>query len=173
MLIPAIYEIKNLSLLRCGKRILFICCSTARASSTTVPVISAAGLVSTNSATMCCTAELYAPLPLTVNTFKIFTGCKHKSFILYGADLHHVTLFTLKTLFIWSISDFPGKRGFWVRSSPNMQPTDHMSTAVEYSYGEKSRHHSSPQRYKADSLSEICLVRGSGCALMGCWMSAV
>lgn len=54
-------------------------CLSTTTSSTTVPVISADGLVSTNSSTMCCTAELYAPLPLTVNTFKIFTGCKDKS----------------------------------------------------------------------------------------------
>lgn len=60
--------------------------------------------------------------------------------------------FTLKILLIWSISDFPGKRGFWVRSSPNMQPTDHMSTAVEYSCGEKNKHSGSPQKHKVDGL---------------------
>lgn len=59
-------------------------------------------------------------------------------------------VFTLKILLIWSISDFPGKRGFWVRSSPNMQPTDHMSTAVEYSCREKNKHRGSPQKQKVD-----------------------
>lgn len=33
-----------------------------------------------------------------------------------------------------------------------MQPTDHMSTAVEYSCGEKSKHSGSPQKHKVDSL---------------------
>lgn len=116
-------------------------------------ITSSAGLMSANSSTMCCTAELHADLLLTLNTFRGFTGCKHKSFILYGDNLLHILrVFTLKILLIWSISDFPGKRGFWVRSSPNMQPTDHMSTAVEYSCGEKSKHRGSPQKHKADSL---------------------
>lgn len=60
--------------------------------------------------------------------------------------------FTLKILLIWSISDFPGKSGFWVSSSPNMQPTDHMSTAVEYSCGEKNKHSVSPQKHRVDGL---------------------
>lgn len=84
--------------------------------------------------------------------------------------------FTLKILLIWSISDFPGKRGFWVRSSPNMQPTDHMSTAVEYSCGEKSGHIGSLQQHKVDVLARfcvwVCLVCESGCVATGGWTSA-
>lgn len=45
----------------------------------------------------------------------------------------NITKITLKTLLIWSISDFPGNSGFCVSSSPKMHPTDHMSMAVEYS----------------------------------------
>ena len=37
-----------------------------------------------------------------------------------------------KILKISSISESPGKRGFLVHISANMQPTDHMSTPVEY-----------------------------------------
>lgn len=33
-----------------------------------------------------------------------------------------------------------------------MQPTDHMSTAVEYSCGEKNKHSGNPQKHQADSL---------------------
>lgn len=59
-----------------------------------------------------------------------------------------------------------------------MQPTDHMSTAVEYSCGEKNKHRGSPQKHKVDSLpgtlyTKVCLVCESGCVLMGCWTSAV
>ena len=45
---------------------------------------------------------------------------------------------SLNTLLIWSISDFPGNSGFWVSSYPKMQPTDHVPTAVEYSWGSGS-----------------------------------
>lgn len=38
-----------------------------------------------------------------------------------------------------------------------MQPTDHMSTAVEYSCGEKNKHRGSPQKHKVDSLSGTLL----------------
>ncbi len=86
---------------------------------------------------------------LTIYTLQTFTGCEQKSFILYGEDiLGQMRAFTLKILLIWSISDFPGKRGFWVRSSPKMQPTDHMSTAVEYSCGEKNKHRGNPQKHR-------------------------
>lgn len=34
-----------------------------------------------------------------------------------------------------------------------MQPTDHMSTAVEYSCGETNKHSGSPQEHIVDSLS--------------------
>ncbi len=54
-------------------------------------------------------------------------------------DIQDVMKHTLKTLLIWSISDLPGNKGFCVRSSPNIQPTDHMSTAVEYSWEEETR----------------------------------
>lgn len=56
-------------------------------------------------------------------------------------DLHRIFIGTLKILLIWSISDFPGNRGFWVSSSPKIQPTDHMSTAVEYSCGNNMKIH--------------------------------
>ncbi len=89
---------------------------------------------------------------LTVNTLQKLTGCKQKSFTVYDEDvLVQMRTFTLKILLIWSISDFPGKRGFWVRSSPKMQPTDHMSTAVEYSCGEKNKHRGSPQEQSTQS----------------------
>lgn len=42
------------------------------------------------------------------------------------------TKLTLNILFSWSISDFPGKRGFIESNSPNMHPTDHISIGVEY-----------------------------------------
>lgn len=45
---------------------------------------------------------------------------------------------SLNTLLIWSISDFPGNSGFWVSSSPKMQPTDYMLTAMEYAWGSGS-----------------------------------
>lgn len=35
-------------------------------------------------------------------------------------------------LYIWFKVEVPGKRDLPVISSPNMQPTDHMSTAFEY-----------------------------------------
>lgn len=69
---------------------------------------------------------------------------------------------TLKILLIWSISDFPGKSGFWVRSSPNMQPTDHMSTAVEYSCRGGNGHNVS---------AEKCAPRGP--SIPGCLPSAI
>ena len=44
---------------------------------------------------------------------------------------------TLNILLIWSISDLPGKSGFIVNNSANIQPTDHRSMGVEYSYNNK------------------------------------
>ena len=44
---------------------------------------------------------------------------------------------TLNILLIWSISDLPGKSGFIVNNSANIQPTDHRSMGVEYSYKNK------------------------------------
>ncbi len=54
----------------------------------------------------------------------------------YNAGMTVISLLEYLTLNIRlssSISDFPGNRGFLVRSSAKIQPTDHMSTAVLYS----------------------------------------
>lgn len=45
----------------------------------------------------------------------------------------NISTLTLNILLSWSISDFPGNRGFLVRNSAIIQPTDHMSTGHEYS----------------------------------------
>lgn len=44
-----------------------------------------------------------------------------------------------------------------------MQPTDHMSTAVEYSCGEKNKHSGSPQKHKVDSLPGTFLRSSVSC----------
>jgi hypothetical protein len=43
-------------------------------------------------------------------------------------------ILTLNIRFNWSISVFPGKRGFIRRNSAKIQPTDHRSMGQEYSW---------------------------------------
>ena len=45
--------------------------------------------------------------------------------------------FTLNILLIWSISDFPGNKGFIVNSSAKTHPTLHMSIGQLYSWKKK------------------------------------
>lgn len=44
-----------------------------------------------------------------------------------------------------------------------MQPTDHMSTAVEYSCGEKKKHSGNPQQHQQDSLLGTALLELVSC----------
>lgn len=59
-----------------------------------------------------------------------------------------------------------------------MQPTDHMSTAVEYSCGEKKKHSGNPQQHQTRQSAwhrsaPACLMCEKGCSLMVCWAFAV
>ena len=61
--------------------------------------------------------------------------------LLFQKRLHLYLVFqdcpdTLKIWLSWSISPFPLKSGLRSMNSAKMQPTDHMSTAVEYSCGD-------------------------------------
>ena len=53
--------------------------------------------------------------------------------LLSSFHLNLAEIITLNILLSSSNSDFPGKRGFLVKNSAKMHPTDHMSIAVLYS----------------------------------------
>jgi hypothetical protein len=57
-------------------------------------------------------------------------GCIHGR--ASSKTVQHLQEKDLKILNSSSISESPGKRGFWFTISAKMQPTDHTSTGVEY-----------------------------------------